>query len=154
MENTIFLEKQKLKLQEEQNKLAMKKKLLLLQEKKKRMKQLADVGRIAYEANIDQLDREILYGAFLEIAQGHLEESRINQWKTLAKEFSKRQKNERTALALRFEIHPSEEVRNSLKKSGFKWNKFRKEFYGHGDKKELEELLKTSKVSIEVVDNV
>ena len=62
-------------------------------------------------------------------------------------------KKSKAALILSFEIHPPEETRNTLKELKFKWNNFRREYYGYGDKEKISELLKASQVSIQVAED-
>lgn len=148
------LDEAKTKFQLMKEKLALKERMLAMKERKKRVKRFSEVGKIAYSAGIDQLDQAILLGAFLEISSQLSEKLKIDHWKRLADEFSKEQETEKSGLIISFQNPPSDEIRTTLKEMKFRWNKFRGEYYGYGEKKLLDELLKTCQANIEVVSNV
>ncbi len=52
-------------------------------------------------------------------------------------------------LIVSFETDPPPEIKTALKGLKFRWNAFRREWYGYGQKDQLEELLKASKATIE-----
>lgn len=99
------------------------------------------------------MDREILLGAFLDIASQSSEKSKIEYWKNLAENFKKEQKNERSALIIVFQKPPSEDIKEALKNMKFRWNKFRGEYYGYGDKKILSDLLKNAQAKIDIASH-
>ena len=53
-------------------------------------------------------------------------------------------------LSVKFQEEPIKETKEKLKKLNLKWNSFRKEFYGYGVKKEVEETLIGLKCNVEV----
>ncbi|MFI5343902.1 MAG: hypothetical protein ACHQUC_06750 [Chlamydiales bacterium] len=147
------VDNRKLKLLQMKEKIVLKEKMLVMKEKKKRVKQFSEIGKLAFDSNIDQLEHEILLGAFLEIASQVTEKSKIDHWRNLARKFSKDHENERSALIILFQNPPSEEIKESLKEMKFRWNKFRGEYYGYGDKKVLSDLLKSAQAKIEVASH-
>ncbi len=147
------LEEKKKKIDEQIEKNLLRKKLLLAKEKRKRAAKFSDIGRIAYQANIDQIDEKALLGAFLEIAN-NINNEKINQWKNNAEEFSKAQsKNSDQVFCINFLEEPSNEIKQKLKENKFSWNRFRKEYYGKGNKSDIEDLLKDCKFKLEEIIN-
>jgi hypothetical protein len=147
------LEEKKKKIDERIEKELLRKKMLLAKEKRKRASKFSDIGRIAYQANIDQIDEQALLGAFLEIAK-HMNEEKIHQWKIMADEFSRAQsKNSDQTFCISFLEDPGQEIKKKLKENKFSWNRFRKEYYGKGKKSEIENLLKDCKFKIEQIVN-
>lgn len=143
-----------LKLQQKKNSLVLQEKKIIDDEKKKRVKQFAEIGKLAFDADIDRLDRKLLLGAFLEISSLLTNTERTNQWYVLANNFESEKENLGQALIIAFDDLPSEAVRSKLKDLKFKWNKFRGEYYGYGDKKIVSSLLESCKCKIEIVSNV
>jgi hypothetical protein len=145
------LEEKKKKIDEQIEKNLLRKKLLLEKEKRKRASKFNEIGRLAYRANIDQLDEQALFGAFLEIAK-NINEEKMIKWKEFAEEFSKAQsKSFDQVFSIYFEEDPSQEIKRKLKENKFSWNRFRKEYYGKGNRGDIENLLKDCKVKIEEI---
>jgi hypothetical protein len=136
------LEKKKLKIDEERQKLVLKERILKEQEKKRRAKQFIEIGRLAYKADIDQLDSHVLLGAFLEISKNK-NEKQVESWKKNADIFVQEQsESHSTPLTIKFKSEPAKSIIEELVKLKFKWNRFLKIYYGKGNRKELENLLK------------
>lgn len=57
-----------------------------------------------------------------------------------------------TPLSITFTSDTDESTKKEIRNSGFKWNKFRTEFYGHGNKSEIEPLLKNTDYKVEVIE--
>lgn len=147
------LEEKKKKIDEQIEKNLLRKKMLLAKEKRKRASKFADIGRLAYQANIDQIDEQALFGAFLEIAK-NLNDEKIYQWKKDAEEFSNSQsKNSDQVFCISFLEEPSIEIKQKLKENKFSWNRFRKEYYGKGQRADIENLLKGCKFNLEKIIN-
>ena len=145
------LEEKKKKLEEQIEKNLLRKKLLLAKEKKKRASKFNEIGRLAYRANIDQMDENALLGAFLEIAQS-INNDKLKLWQSNAEKFSKAQSNqEEQVFSISFLEEPNPEIKKKLKESKFSWNRFRKEFYGKGNRNDIINLLKDSKFKIEEI---
>lgn len=116
-------------------------------------KQLLEIGRLAMAAKIDKLDKESLLGAFLEIAEKSQSGSAsLDLWKKKSQAL-KTQTSDRVgqALVISFETSPPIEIKAVLKEHKFKWNDFRGEYYGFGDKTKISNLLKSCKCAIESV---
>ena len=148
------LEERKKKVDEEIEKNLLRKKILLTQEKKKRAAKFSQVGKLAYQANIDQLEETALLGAFLEIAKAKEDEEQLIEWKIQAEEFlSQQSKKSGQYVSIYFLEEPSSEVKKSLKANKFYWNRFRKEFYGKAEKSQIENLLQGCKYKIEEINH-
>jgi hypothetical protein len=147
------IEAKKKKIDDQIEKNLLRKKLLLAKEKRKRAAKFSDIGRLAYQANIDQIDEQALLGAFLEIAK-NIDEDKINQWKANANEYLKAQsKSSAQVFSISFLEEPSLEIKQKLKENKFSWNRFRKEYYGKGQRSDIENLLKSSKFKLEEIIN-
>ncbi len=145
------LEEKKKKLDEQIEKNLLQKKLLLAKEKKKRASKFNEIGKLAYRANIDQMDENALFGAFLEIAQS-INDDKVKLWQTNAEKFSKAQSNlAEQVFSISFLEEPTQEIKKKLKENKFSWNRFRKEFYGKGNRNNIVNLLKDSKFKIEEI---
>lgn len=147
------LEEKKKKIDERIEKEILRKKMLLAKEKRKRASKFSDIGRLAYQANIDQINEQALLGAFLEIAK-NITEEKMHQWKNIANEFSKAQsKSSDLTFCISFKEDPSQEIKQKLKEHKFTWNRFRKEYYGRGQRSDIENLLKECKFKLEEIIN-
>lgn len=58
----------------------------------------------------------------------------------------------KSSVIVKFEEKPSDEIRNSLKSLGLKWNPLRQEWEGHTNIEELTSLLAPHKAFIKEVD--
>lgn len=149
----VDIDQEKLKIEIQKKKLLVKEKIIKEREKQKLTKRFTEVGRIANQANIHDLDKEILLGAFVEISTRYQDKDALSKWKVLAKEHQKKFDNrESTPLTISFKNQPSQEIKAKLKNFKFKWNRFRNEFQGYGNKSALEEELKGSEFLIHVID--
>lgn len=147
-------------LQIEKEKIENKKKKILLQERliKEKEKQVkarrsSEIGKLALKAKIDHLDDEILLGAFLELAEKNQEPKSIEIWKQRAKDFLDSSNDEvQDPLIISFSSEPDPKIKSLLREMNFKWNNFRKEFYGYGNRKSIEEVLAGIEFSIELAE--
>jgi len=145
----------------ELEKLEKKKKRILLQErlikekqKKKQHKRFAEIGKLANRAKIDGLDDETLLGAFLEIAEQLDQQEKKMNWKQVALVFLQESYQDMTnPLIISFNSQPEEQVIELLQGLKFRFNKFRNEYYGHADRKSLEQELAGSDFNIEVFED-
>ncbi len=94
-------------------------------------------------------NHQALEGAFIELSELAKDNKNVTRWINLAESSSLKSASSFLALAISFKNHPSNEVREKLKALKFKWNGFRKEYYGFGDKKEIEKLLSDTEAKIE-----
>lgn len=144
-------EHEKIRLKKE--KLQLKEKLLKEKEKQQRARQFVEIGRLAYKANIDEMDQDSLFSAFLEIAEMSKDQKKIDSWKKKSMSYNEMEQNEKKArLSISFKNDPPKEIKEMLKKLSFKWNNFRSEYYGYGEKNVISDQLKNYQVNIEIVE--
>ena len=149
--NKIDAEKEKLEMMKK--KIQLQEKILKEKEKRQRALRFEEIGRIAVKANIDSLDENTILGAFLEISEKINERKTIEDWKRRAEKFlTVAEKTDDSPISISFKNDPSTEIKNKLKDANFKWNRFRKEYYGFGNKSELETLFKETESTIEVLN--
>lgn len=133
---------EKLKIEQRKKKFLLKEKLIREKEKQVRARRLSEIGKLVGKAGIDGLDDEILLGAFLDIAEKYGEQKNLDGWKEKAKVFLDADVgNSQDPLIVSFSSEPSSEIKSLLREMNFKWNSFRKEFYGYGHRKSIEEAL-------------
>jgi hypothetical protein len=148
---TTVLEEEKKKIENKKLKVKELERIFKEREKKQRARLFEEIGRLAYQANIDQIDKSTLMGAFLEIASQKNDPATLAKWKKNATSFTKEQEDSpQEALIISFQNEPPKEAKAKLKAMGFKWNVFRKEYYGYGSQKEMQNHLKGCDVSIEI----
>lgn len=144
------IEEKKQRLAEEKKRIAIKEKLLKLSEKKKQASQYVDIGRLAALVKIDQMDKDHLLGAFLEISKKFEDNKVLQKWKQEADTFrTNYEEIPSVPLVIIFTSEPSKDAKDKLKNAKFKWNAFRKEYYGYGNKQPIESLLSEESFQIE-----
>jgi hypothetical protein len=143
------------KLSEKKQQILQAQKLLIRQEREKekriRIKKSIEIGKLACKANIDLIDSQALLGAFLELAHRASEAKNIEKWQQAAKDFLHKSQFEQQTLCVSFQSEPSSEVKKRIQDLGFRWNKFRKEFYGYGKKIDIENMFKDLPCKIEIL---
>jgi|LakMenE18May11ns_1017448.scaffolds.fasta_scaffold9876512_2 hypothetical protein len=150
--NGVIMDKKKYMFEEKQKKLKEKKELLKFKEKQYMNKKFLDMGKLVHLSKISNLDDQLLLGAFLEIAERMNDETSKSVWLEKEKKFrAQDDKNVQTRILLSFKNPPPLEVRNSLRQMKFRWNEFRKEYQGIGDKAALENLLKGLQYDLEEI---
>lgn len=138
----MSLELEKEKLEKKKKQLLLKEKLIKEKERQVRARRLIEIGKLAGKAEIDRLDEEVILGAFLEIAENLKEKNNLEKWKKKAKAFLENtEESTQEPLIISFSSNPIPEIKSLLRELNFKWNNFRKEFYGYGDRKSLERAL-------------
>lgn len=139
---THSLDEKKKRLAQKKQSIQMQEKLLKEQEKKKRAARFAEIGRLANAANIDHFDQTTLLGAFIELAEKLQNDSAKEKYTKNGHDFLKQQKEKDSIpMFITFKSTPNKEIKEKLKTLKFKWNSFRGEFYGYGNKKDIETLL-------------
>ncbi len=147
------IEDEKKMIEKRKKKILIKEKLIREKEKQALSRKLSEIGKIAQKAKIDQIDKELLFGAFLEIAEKNQEEKNRDNWEQKTKTFLKTTlKDSKEPLIISFSSQPTTKIESLLKKMNFKWNKFRKEFYGYGHKKTIQEALAGTDFKIEIAE--
>lgn len=140
------------KLEKQLEDLNRKKKELSEKRKRFQAKRLEGIGRIAVEANIDDLDPVVILGALLSISEKKNDESTLSKWKNTAEKFRSTSTKEQQKLIVKAGQNPAKEVRKIMKDLSFKWNSFRNEFYGQGKPDQLKTLLKDLDCKIDLVN--
>lgn len=147
------LERQKARLQSQEQKL----KIL---ERKKRTRRLIELGGLIVNAELDELNNNTLLGALLSLKQRLSKDEQItHEWTEQgAKAFEASDPNndsvtETRPLVITFKTEPPRELKSQLRDLNFKWNPFRKEWYGYGNLHELKSLIKSANGTVESCDD-
>ena len=122
---------QKIKLEQKKNRLIAEETRLKLKERKMRTRHLIEMGGLIVKAELDYLPINTLYGALLSIATS-LEKNPVikDEWTKIGKTNLNQEQQNKTAVILKFEQEPTNEIRKIIRNHGLKWNKFRAEWYG------------------------
>jgi hypothetical protein len=146
------LERQKARLQSQEQKLK-------LTERKKRTRRLIELGGLIVKAELEELNNNTLLGALLSLKSSiSKNETLINEWTEQgAKTFEALDQNQtigadKTPAVITFKSEPQRELKSQLRDLNFKWNPFRKEWYGYGNLHELKSLIKPANGTIESCD--
>jgi hypothetical protein len=115
-------------------------------ERKNKLKKLIELGGIITTAGVSELTTEILFGALLEIKELSTNKDALKRWK--GKQESWAQNNHAKRLIVKLLGEESPENTSVLKTRKFHWNAFRKEWYGFGNKEELQSVLTKDHVEI------
>lgn len=152
------LSRQKEKLERQKAKLQSQEQKLKLTERKKRTRRLIELGGLIVKAELDELNNNTLLGALLSLKH-HMtsNDAILSEWTeqgAIAFEaFNEAQNNSTGADTLPFVItfssEPPRELKSQLRDLNFKWNPFRKEWYGYGNLHELKSLVKPAKGVVE-----
>jgi hypothetical protein len=117
-------------------------------------KKFSDWGKLVFRAGLSDWDPDILLGALLEIKERAGDDSSIQSWKKRAAEANQMQDMTKHCICVKFEENPPQEIKTMLKNRKFKWNSFRGEYYGYGDREVLADSLKDYQVKIEVIEKI
>jgi hypothetical protein len=140
------------KLEIQKNKIKLKERALKETEKRAKVKRLGKIGQLVAKAQIDHLSEDQLFGAFLQIAQEAKSPNRIEEWQKAAQDFDAPQNTTQQQLvAVKLGQDPSSETKSKMTDQGFRWNKFRKEFYGNSSPEEVHDLLGNVEYTLEVL---
>jgi len=146
------LDKAKQKLDEEKKKIVAKELKIKQLEKKNLLHKWIEIGKLAHKANIHDIEIDSLFGAFLEIHDFKNENTNLEKWKNKSKYQEKKLALETVQpLTIKFTDSLSQSHNAIMKELNFKWNRFRKEFYGHGNKEEIKNKLKNFDCVIEEI---
>lgn len=146
----VDLEDKKKQLYLEKSRLESKEKTIREKERKLKTKKLIEIGELATRAGLSEIDTEILFGAFLDVKEKSVQEQYLEIWKTLA-EKAKILQSSQNSQPLIISVHStaSASLKTTLKALKFKWNPFRKEWYGYGDINQLKTVLEPFNAKIE-----
>lgn len=127
--------------------------LLKQKERKLETKRLIEIGRLAAKVGIDTLDSPTLAGAFIDIREKFLNPDIKKTWEENGNHFlTDELKSNDQPIIIKFSLNPSEEAKAKLKHLRFRWNNFRKEWYGYGKIEEIQNLIKGSDASVELAN--
>ncbi len=143
------LERQKARLQSQEQKL----KTL---ERKQRTRRLIELGGLIVKAELEALNNNTLLGALLSLKHHMINtESIVSEWTEQgAKAFESLDQNQsngsdKTPVVITFNSEPPRELKSQLRDLNFKWNPFRKEWYGYGNLHELKSIINPANGIIE-----
>lgn len=135
------LSHQKEKLERHKAKLQSQEQKLKLLERKKRTRRLIELGGLIVKADLESLNNNTLLGALMSLKSSlQTNESLIEEWTSIgaaAFETSSQPMGDTSPLVITFKTEPPRELKSQLRDLNFKWNPFRKEWYGYGDMQEL-----------------
>ena len=134
---------EKKKLAQTRSKLEKKQKLINEKERKIKVKKLIKLGELISTAGLAELGDEILLGAFLEIKEFSAEKEKLKSWSERRSAWKNLSLHQRLIVNFKGNLPENmiQVLTQTLRKSGFKWYPFRKEWYGFGKKEEIEQLL-------------
>jgi hypothetical protein len=142
--------KKKKTIEERRLELKEKEKALMERERIYSKKLMVEIGKIAIKSNISHLDKDHLFGAFLDISEKAKNPKNLAQWKEISSKANEEEEKGKQII-ISFKTSPTSEVKALLKNNKFKWNTFRGEYYGFGDKGTIENLFKNHECKIEVI---
>jgi len=126
------IEEQKAKLERKKLKLAVEENRLKEKERKMRTRHLIEVGGLLVKARLDYLSKAALYGALLSISS-ELDQNPniIHRWEQIGKEAFEKEQANKFAVILKFASEPNNEIRQTIRKLGLKYNRIKQEWYGY-----------------------
>lgn len=136
-------------IEERLRKLKEQERKLRQQEQKSSDRKTLDIGKLAVKAGISDIEPDILYGAFVDIANKKNDEKCVALWIKNSSKKSVFNEGSGTKVSISFEVVPSKIIRDQLKKTGLKWNDFRGEFYGICERSVVEKILQNIEYKIE-----
>ena len=124
-------------------------------EKENRIKKklLSELAIFYDKAKRLHLDKDVILGSLLDLAENLLTNEVVEKFKEKAKEYQKKI-SAKNPITISLKNPPSSESKLLLKKMKFKWNSFRKEFYGFGDITNIEKQMAGIECSINVIDGI
>jgi hypothetical protein len=116
---------------------------LAIQERKDRTRHLIKLGGLVSKAQLDHWTSNSLFGALLSLKEKEQDKNQMNDWSykggiAFSAEKSVTQK---FPVIVRFEEVPADEIKQTLKSHGLKWNSLRQEWEGSAVLEELRSLL-------------
>lgn len=150
------LSHQKEKLERLKAKLQSQEQKLKLTERKKRTRRLIELGGLIVKAELEELNNNTLLGALLSLKSSlSKNETILYEWTEQgAKAFETLDQNQstgtdKTPVVITFNSEPPRELKSKLRDLNFKWNPFRKEWYGYGNLHELKPIIKPANGTVE-----
>ncbi len=118
--------------------------LLKIKEKKQTLSRKIRIGELAEKTGIFDLNLETLLGAFLFLKEQLKDKKIVLKWEEDGKKHippSTQKVSKGIPLSISFPSLPPPEFIKTLKSHKFKWNSIRNMWEGHGEKKEIVELV-------------
>jgi len=144
------LNKEKLKLAQKKENLEKKERAIIQKERKMQLKRLISLGELVVKSGLDVLNHKAIFGALLEIKESVSEKSE-KTWALKGSQYLELDKaNNPKPLILQFSKGPSADTKKELRSRKFKWNPFRREWYGYGKKEELDEFIKAQNETAQI----
>lgn len=151
------LEKEKIKLENSKEKIRIKEKLLKEKERMSNRATINSLGHLFVKTKLSHLDSEILLGALLEIAEKSNDEEALIAWRQKSQHHQKARAGvDEPRVTISFKEQPklTQEIKTKLKEMKFKWNEFRGEYYGLGNREVLQKLLENYACNIENIETM
>lgn len=143
-------EKQKARLENTKKRVKQREKMIKEKERMSAQNTLSNLGHLFVKTKLAHLDPEILIGALLEIAEKSKDEKLLSAWREKSQQHFQ-DKNKGNAISISFPNPPAFEIKEKLKEMNFKWNAFRGEYYGFGEKSALSNFLENIDHKIEII---
>jgi len=150
------IDAKKTKLVQKKNRLIAEETKLKLKERKMRTRHLIEIGGLIVKAKLDTLPANSLYGALLSLTNQLENNPDIkNTWTELGKAKFDQEAKTSTAVILKFTDKPDSDLRQIIRKTGLRFNKFRDEWYGNiKDIDQLKNDLSNIKYDLEILQNL
>ena len=141
------------KLAQKRNRLAAEEIRINLKERKLRTRRLIEIGGLVVKAKLDHLPTNTLFGALLTNFESLTKDGNIQkQWTAIGKSVLDQEEKKQSAVILKLDSKPSDQIRVHLRSHGLKWNKLREEWYGFVTNIDaLKEGVKSTPHNIEVI---
>jgi hypothetical protein len=141
------------KLTQKRNRLAAEEIRINLKERKLRTRRLIEIGGLVVKAKLDHLPTNTLFGALLTMSESLAKDSNLQkQWTAIGKDALDQEEKKQSAVILKLDSKPSDQIRALLRSHGLKWNKLREEWYGFvANLDSLKEGIKSIDHNIEVI---
>lgn len=141
------------KLAQKRNRLAAEEIRINLKERKLRTRRLIEMGGLVVKAKLDHLPINTLYGALFTISESLSKDHSLQkQWTTIGKDILDQEEKKQSAVILKLDSKPSDQVRIHLRSHGLKWNKLREEWYGYvTDVGSLKDGIKSLEHNLEII---
>ncbi|MEI6187131.1 MAG: conjugal transfer protein TraD [Alphaproteobacteria bacterium] len=141
------------KLTQKRNRLAAEEIRINLKERKLRTRRLIEIGGLVVKAKLDHLPTNTLFGALLTNFESLAKDSNLQkQWTAIGKSVLDQEEKKQSAVILKLDSKPSDQIRVHLRSHGLKWNKLREKWYGFVmNLDSLKEGIKSTPHNIEVI---
>lgn len=142
MTQTNLIEKRK-QLEQKKNRLKQMEAAFSVQMRKKRTRQLIALGGLVSKAKLEDWNSNSLFGALLSLKEKERDANQMNEWthKGGIAFSAEKVSISKSAVTVKFEEIPSDELKLTLKSLGLKWNALRQEWEGYVVLEELRALL-------------